>query len=330
MSSTPRPKESQLRHAFNIAKGKAAIEAKQATLWDKSGLQPYREKIGAEREAGDKRKIESIFNMAVKVPALKEALDWANAHGIDFIIDRNMAAWGMYHPGTGILSVSEKLFEQDRKEILVEALTHEIRHAWQDWNGLLPAPSTSFTGLYIGQALIEADAYAYGFQAKHQYNMSRGATAKSDPWILREGFDHWFSSSMASSYGVRTLAAFGRSSNKPFVPRDKFENTVAERSAVIPEFRHPRKHPFPKGISPDDDSLAKLGRGFTGGGSYFNRKMRDKIIRKVFATSAAMVFFKQESKPHEMANDLRKREMKDQRRKRILEKLQQRPRKLPG
>ena len=61
---------------------------KQATAWNYNGLKKFKAGLSALRKRRDTRDLKKAFALADKSPAFREALEWAQAHGIEFIIDR--------------------------------------------------------------------------------------------------------------------------------------------------------------------------------------------------------------------------------------------------
>jgi hypothetical protein len=149
---------------------------KTAVRWDQSEFEKARSGWSQERIDEDKKSLQKIFNQAACVPALKRALDWAQQHDVQFFVDHTcMNAGGCYTLGSGIVSLIKKDVDNPRpkvQEYLVGALTHEIRHAWQDYNGFFPASYKSFSEYFIKMALMEADAYAHGMQAEDEFRLT--------------------------------------------------------------------------------------------------------------------------------------------------------------
>ncbi len=175
---------------------------------------------------------------------LKEALDWAQAHGIEFIVDHTTIAGGYYFPGSGVVGLSKRMM--NNKSYIVGALVHEIRHAWQDYYHMLPTAGKSFAGYFMREALIEADATAHQSLATRQYDLKRQiaivkdlmaqdwpelkpgqyeaqlkkceqtlADTQRNPELLWDGFNRWYLSSKPSSYGNAALRRFAATLGVP-------------------------------------------------------------------------------------------------------------------
>jgi hypothetical protein len=237
---------------------------------------------------------------------LKEALDWARKHQIEFIIDHNMQTPAYYHVGAGIVALSDKIFHS--KPGAVSALTHEIRHAWQDYHGLIPTGGTTFAGYFIRLGLIEADAAAHGSLAEHQYHQG-GGSAPTDGQILWKGFCSWYSGQRAKAYGRTALGEFAQQLGIPGIARWNpcFEYTPFQNGAL----------PAREGIGISNaGEVRPLGKNFSGI-NYFNQPgSREFFARKILSPAFAAAFYRNcEELPfskdfyarHKLTDEIRKR-----------------------
>ena len=146
--------------------------------WDKSGFEKLKSTWSPERIAGDGKDLRKLFaELAEDSPLVAEALAWAERHGVEFFIDRQVEnSKGYYTLGTGVLALIPSVLWDPARAANV--LVHEIRHAWQDYYGLIAWDDKSpdngnFTDFFINDALIEADAYAFGCLAEKQVSLSK-------------------------------------------------------------------------------------------------------------------------------------------------------------
>lgn len=82
-----------------------------------------------EQLASDKRRIARFLHNPPDVPILKEALAWAQAHGVQFMIDHHLKGAGAYYPlGSGVVVLPAHLFTRGSdKAALAASATHELR-----------------------------------------------------------------------------------------------------------------------------------------------------------------------------------------------------------
>jgi hypothetical protein len=271
--------------------------------WDQSAFEALKATWSPERVAEDEKRLREIFNLAAEVPLLKEALDWANTHGIKFFIDRSGSRKdlaGYYKTGTGALGILEDAL-QDR-EYVTGTIVHEIRHAWQEYCGLAGGTGTSnnFTQTLIGQCLIEADAYAFGERARDEYRaaqlrkigqpvpvalQSALAKKKAD---LGEKFLSWFSNSYRLGYyGRNVCRAFDRiykitSANNP-------GNSDPPKSGL--EFSGGFRPIGERINSENAKDIFRLGQGFSRTENYLSSLPTETLSKKVLSPSLAMTFY---------------------------------------
>lgn len=142
--------------------------------WQRGNLAAWRAARDEERSAWDAAQLVSVHAAMGESATAAAALDWAQRHGIEIIVDHQTTAGGYYWPGSGVVAVSVGALRD--MATAVEVLTHEIRHAWQDYHGLIyfPANEDVAAGSLLGrdlaiEGLFEADATAHGQLAGAEY-----------------------------------------------------------------------------------------------------------------------------------------------------------------
>ncbi len=301
------------------------------SIWNKAPLEAFRAGLTAERRDMDDERLLQVFNLSAKVPELKDALDWATEHGVEFIIDRQARCGGYYWPGSGVVALVERSsFHSDAR--LAGVVVHEIRHAWQDYYGMIATAETTFTNYFIKTALIEADATAHQMLAEGQMGIvsSREYLAKPLPahknevpyfLIYREemaaaiaekeeklsnreaflwqAFRGWYSSFNPPLYGDAALRLFGKKLGIP---------EISQRNIGY-EFK-PESLSMHKGVDfTRDEQLRRLGKGFKVG-NYFNVAARHELAKRMFSPSLAACIFDEEArKPQPLVAEVRRREL---------------------
>ena len=330
----PSPDTKQLKGITEVAEGFRATRdftflPDQKTDWNKAGLEKFRARHTQERAADDKKQLSRLFNLAAKSPELKDALDWADTHGIDIIVDRtSVGVGGYYWVGSGVVAIGISSFNADSR--LAGVAAHEIRHAWQDFYGIIATAETKHADYAVKNALIEADATAHQMLAEAQIGrvQAREAAAKfvsmspetaahyakrdaredsrladTEKFLWAE-FKGWYSSWKAKSYGDTAAKNFGKKLGIPGVepPDWKLEfkpDSVPERLGI--DFTR-------------EEQLRRLGKGFRGK-NYFNaanddKKGRDQLTRKLLSPSFAATFFNSVAKkPTKLVTEIRRRQL---------------------
>lgn len=297
--------------------------------WDSETLAAFRAAQTPERALADAQALASLFNKlaAAGAPLVQEALAWAQANTIEFIVDRATTAGGYYNVGSGVVAVSSAVLRSvsDAANVLV----HELRHAWQDAHGLVPTVTAGFAAHGVTLGLYEADAYAHGKLAADQVllacakqrrqnakeqdlsqesinaeaNMiARAEKRLADPrQALAAYFENWYAYGPARAYGgnVQRLLA-----NKVGVPKMMAPNYRCEyvpaRYPVVEETDY-ATHP---------DAARRFGKGFFGtGGNYFDKLSRDDVRRVFVASSPVYSLFGSSKKQSALTQDIRKREL---------------------
>jgi len=149
--------------------------SKNKPRWNQSSLKPFLNGIGPARLKEDRKKLRRLFNAAALSPTAKAALDWARDNNIKFIVDHTTKANGYYWSDTGVVAIAARLLSNPQNlGTAVGTLTHEIRHGWQDKQGMIPTTiDCSFTDYFIRLSLMEADAEAHGAQSREEYELQR-------------------------------------------------------------------------------------------------------------------------------------------------------------
>jgi hypothetical protein len=263
--------------------------------WDQSEFETLCTGWSPERIKEDQKCLKKIFRQASSSPTLKAALDWAETHGIKFMIDYSATGVGGYYiPTTGVVAISSKYTGSSYD---VEVLAHEIRHAWQDYHRLMPNSSQDFSSFYIQMALTEADAHAFGQRASNEFRRTQTEKTRKTPknkaklefllqtplmnedQDLREGFLSWFRW-RAGSYGRYASTAHGRNLHDVLLEKH-FEHTPA----YVTTF------PGPGVDLTCMDEVMKYGRGFSNPGNYLAGLQPDILLKKILRPSLADIFW---------------------------------------
>jgi hypothetical protein len=280
---------------------------KPEVLWHQKNFEFIKSKWSPERSETDEKRLKDIFRQAAQVPVLKEALEWAEMHGVRYFIDRSCVGIGGYYtPGTGVVAIAEV---HTRSELdFIRTIVHETRHAWQDYHGLLQARTLNFSEYFIKISLAEADAYAFERRAVDEFKMAelkglyhprdvRYALSVHEGWpcseeyYLRAMFLEWFSSPRPKSYGDTASKNYGQ--------------IFGVYSGVMPERNSEHKSTLcVEAIGPglditDSQDILKLGKTFSGK-NYLAKLPRDILLKKILRPGLAMSFY-------EAANDDQKR-----------------------
>jgi hypothetical protein len=300
-------------------------------VWDQQALQAFKEKQTPERRAQDEQLLRRVFNLAAKVPEVKTALDWAHAHGVEIVVDRT--SWGIggyYLNGTGIVGLSMPAFSSDER--LAGIVAHELRHAWQDYHGLIVTADYRLDHYIIKNALIEADATAHQKLAEREYrvaDLQERAAARKDPseepWrymyleqdiasladkekILLGGFRDWYKSGLSITYGGAAAHRFGHKHGiRGSYPRN-YNVEVTDATTPVDmgiDFQHRR-------------ALLKLGEGYGEGynaDNYLARADKKELKQQHLSAEAALRFFKRSMVGPEsaIAQQVRKNEIQQRR-----------------
>lgn len=163
------------RFAFN-----AAAPRKH---WRRGNLAKWRRSRGDARLRADAALLSPVLLAAKDLPVAQNAIRWALAHGIEFIVDHTVKdAYGYYHPGTGVVALSARMLqnacEQGGFIKALGVLVHEIRHAWQDYHDLLyiadkaTVAASPFARDLVIEGLYESDAEAHAALVRAECNIA--------------------------------------------------------------------------------------------------------------------------------------------------------------
>jgi hypothetical protein len=308
----------------------AAGKAKQYPLkvqWRRDNLAEWRDRRTSHRLEMDMEKMSDAFRLAARIPVLRAAIDWATQHDIEYVVDRMTRARGYYHSGTGVVAIALDTL-MSRPHQMASTIVHEIRHAWQDYHGLIPTGGRSFSDYYVRVGLIEADAMAHGMLAKRQCELAdnlrdaqhdlqmgdREAATRIDQLekeqddktaqheILRDEFRRWYdlipekNKSIAEIYGSAAMLEFGHAIGIPGITPEDYRH----------EYKPP---PVPAreggGITRYEDLLC-LGKDFRGR-HYFNKASREFIFRHALSPDHAGSFFSTRGGRDPLVDEMRRR-----------------------
>lgn len=149
----------------------------------------------------DKQIIEKIIAYAEEhSPTARQALAWARAHDLTVMAQQKKGTLlGRYQGGVVLLCLPRlQAGGFIDYQTCVETLVHEIRHAWQDYYGLLSVSPVKYMGAtytrtsdaLIANAFYEADAYAMGELAGKECRRPKGVSNPAA--ALRFEFMRWF------------------------------------------------------------------------------------------------------------------------------------------
>ncbi len=274
---------------------------KPETHWDQTAFEEMRATWSPERMAEDEKTLKEIFALAAACPLLAEALDWAKQHDVKFFVDRTVvSSRGYYTNGTGVLGIAEKIAADPEKA--AKTVVHEIRHAWQNYNGLSRASTSGFSEHFIMQALIEADAKAFGMRAGDQIKAAllkkQGEPVPADLQKsladenadLGRKFLIWFGpSGWTETYGDSSSKRYGQ--RYDLFPVD---NTKPDKG--LPERRYeftPKNITFRrKYINVNDmQDVLRLGVNFSGTKNYLAALQPDILPKQILRPSLADTFW---------------------------------------
>ena len=269
---------------------------KPAVHWDQKAYNELRATWSPERKAEDKKMLQKIFRMAKDSPQLMEELAWARQHGIKFFIDHTAVNCGGYYwPGSGVVAISvNQLFSP---AFTVEILAHELRHAWQDYHGLLAwndlTPSAGdFTAFFIKDALAEADALAYGQRASFEFQSAQYKKIKEpvptyiQRALLDENAD--LATKFLSWFGGKNSAFYGDF----FSRKHGVKWGVYDGGLPTHNFEHHPVEPQLAGINIDNiQDVLQLGANFSGTKNYLAEMQPDILPKHILRPALANTFW---------------------------------------
>lgn len=256
--------------------------------WDQTSFNAWQDTLSAERKAADQKTLTAVFNKAAKSPTAKAAIEWAQSHGVQFFIDHtceNVA--GYYKQGTGAVGIA-KFFEEGATGLnenkFIATIAHEIRHAWQDYHGLLQGiEKQDFLTCFMLLSIMEADATAFQNKSEHEtfsILMEKVTGTKNADYNQVEHFAGWYAS-FAPHYGAHLAKQYAREIGieKAEAPSDshfEFEpdiSPVGDQAAISVQ-----------------DSLRMIGKDFLGN-EWLNAVDLETLSKKIFNPSAAAKFY---------------------------------------
>lgn len=260
------------------------------SAWDQQCFLAFQESLSQQRRQLDEFRLRRLLQRSSEYPVLARLLEWGDKHGIRYMIDRKCPDHiGYYMNGTGVVAMTQHVMQQADAPAI---LGHEVRHAWQDYYGLLPTAANSLTAFFIRQALNEADAHA--FQNVIERDIRFALRTGSLPFIKRsdneidlaEHFRSWFSyTGKAGWYGRRYLSG-AMNQNGLEAPED-----ISSRFEFLNN-DYARVH----GLFLENlDDVTRLGK-IPGGGNYMKQVGTDFLLKTVLSPSLADTFYGHASK----------------------------------
>lgn len=254
------------------------------TAWDQQCFLAFQESLSQQRRQLDEFLLRRLLQRSSEYSLLARLLEWGDKHGVRYMIDRkcpeNMA---YYIPGTGVVALTQHAIQAIDAPAM---LGHEVRHAWQDYYGLLHTMGKNFSSFFIRAALVEADAFA--FQSVSERDSRFATRTGSLSFITRPDneidlagyFRDWFSLSVrAGWYGRRYLSA-AMNQNGLAAPED-----ISARFEFLSECEA-RYGLFLENL----DDVTRLGK-VPGGGNYMKRVGHDFLLKTALSPSLATTFY---------------------------------------
>nr|AIA18612.1 hypothetical protein [uncultured bacterium] len=275
---------------------------KNEVKWDQHTFEEFKAGLSQSRLAKDKRLLKEIFNLASRSPTAMQALDWAEQHGVQFSIDRTMTdSFGCYKNGIVFIAEASSADAED----VVDTITHEIRHAWQDYHGLIRRRTDSFSQSFIQAALTEADANAFGERAAAELRVARlKRLRKVNPKRRKLKNLQRSLTNEKADLGKKFLSWF--SSDLPEVYGEIFSKSIGRKAGVIPAIKPPAKGRPPKagwelkerlrplgtGVDTNHiEDVLKLGQSFSGTENYLAQLPKEVLLKQILAPSLADTFY---------------------------------------
>ncbi|MDE2336338.1 MAG: hypothetical protein KGL10_03410 [Alphaproteobacteria bacterium] len=270
---------------------------KRKVDWDQAAFRKMRATWSPERKAEDRKILRRVFNKAAASPTLAAEMKWAKAHGIKFFIDRTAVNCGGYYTlSTGVVAIGARYAFDDSG---MEVLAHELRHAWQDYHGLIACHGKTpkfgnFSTFFINNAMIEADAMAYGQRVRDEI---RAASLKKRNNPVPAGLQTSLDNENAD-LGKKFLSWFGNSFYTRFYG-DFFSKAYGRKWGLY-EGELPLRnfeHPFDKDVhksgfdTSDRQDVLRLGVNFSGTRNYLADLPPEVLPRRILSPSLARTFW---------------------------------------
>lgn len=253
-------------------------DTETTVIWDQSGFDAFMAKRDPVQEAADQEQLKRLFATASSQVA-HEAFDWAEKNGMRFFIDHSLQNAGAYYTmGTGVVGLGARY--APISSIAIPMLVHEIRHGWQDKQGMIPTVGRNFAEYMIQIALMEADATAWESISRVQERVSRYAEEGMRPLanqplpaMLAREFSSWHRI-RGAFYGETASRRFGHKLGLPDVTPVNF------KTAFQP-YKDENKVPVIYGISTALDTvIEKLGCGFAAANANTPNYLAQPVARK--------------------------------------------------
>jgi hypothetical protein len=299
----------------------ASEKYKPETSWDQTAFEKLKATWTPERIAEDDATLKNIFALAADCPLLAEALDWANTHGIKFFIDHQAVNIGGYYTmGTGVMAVVPKTSLS-----MEEVMVHEIRHAWQDYHGLVSwddntAHDGCFNDFFINNALIEADAKGYGLLAASQARAARRTKEiKAAGLAIPESLSHYQEELLDENAQLgKGFLSWFRSDFQPAAYGDFFSKFYGQKwglyTGALPErnMEFDLDPPHLRGMDINNiQDVLRLGFNFSGTKNYLAALQPDILPKKILRPSLADTFWgKANMTQRKLTGELRKAHLK--------------------
>jgi len=280
-------------------------------VWDQRCFDSFMAQRDPVQEAADQKRLKMLF-AAASSPVTQEAFEWAEAQGMKFFIDHSLQNAGAYYTmGTGVVGLGARYAHNPA--VALPMLVHEIRHGWQDTQGMIPTTARNFAEYMIQIALIEADASAWQYASERQetsnWYYEEGMKAPSFPEreiLMASEFARW-NAAHGKFYGETASRRMGTKLELPGVTPVNFKTEFQPYSG-----KNAMKVPQIRGIDTALDAVVeKLGRGFdAANGNQANYlatpAMREHLAKNVLSKTLAHRFFQAAAKVPPLVKDVNK------------------------
>lgn len=201
-----------------------------------------------------KRRIKEIRALLRRVPSGKALINFAEERGLHILFSKNVKGNATYGGSVVLLSPSSRRILQPL------FVAHEIRHAWQEKQGLSTNKMLNVADAIVGRRFAEADAFALeaelawqleqdgvipGIWKRYKREEKRIArafenTVLSNPVTLENGtarriaFNEWFRTGHKDSYDLNTIADARRQCENVAEGRRSYVLTDKKRPETAP------------------------------------------------------------------------------------------------
>jgi hypothetical protein len=284
-------------------------DTETTVVWDQSGFDTFMAARDPVQEAEDQTRLKRLF-AAASAPVTREAFDWAARNGMKFFIDHSLQNAGAYYTmGTGVVGLGARYI--NNPAISLPMLVHEIRHGWQDKQGMIPTVARSFAEYMTQIALIEADASAWQYASERQetagWHYEDGLDSPKMPTrdiLMGSEFTRWHSQH-GTFYGETAARRMGTKLHLPDVTPVNFKT---EFQPYKGKNKPPQIHGIPTAL---DAVIEKLGRGFDAANSdvpnYLAQpEMRAHLEKTLLSPRLAHRFFQAAAKVPPLVKEVNK------------------------